>query len=166
MLDVKTIEYHPTMTTITSHYAVLEQSYYSSSAASRVIESQQKLISCQKYQRMLSAAESAIRSLSAESHPDCEAPTPNSIQLAVSVTQAHYRDTIKLGLPWAQPHVTLNESGAIVLEWVRNSKRLSFYVSELDEWYLRSWGPDTDCEMEDGSLTAWNRFQCWTWLMQ
>lgn len=166
MLDVQTLEYHPTKTTATNHYTMLEQNYAASSSASRAIEAQQKLIACQKYQRMLSAADAAIRSLAEESHPDCETPTPRSIQLATSVIQAQYRETMALGLPWAQPHVTLNESGAIVLEWVRKSKRLTFYVSELEEWYLRSWGPDTDCEMEDGNLTSFARQQCWMWLMQ
>lgn len=96
----------------------------------------------------------------------CVCPTSAATAQAAQWLESQYREVMAMGLPWLEPHINTNENGTIVFEWMRKHKRFTAYISESEQWYLRSWGPDTESEMEDGDLTASSMRQCWMWLMQ
>lgn len=70
--------------------------------------------------------------------------------------------------PWIDPSfrsVFDRFNALIILSWVRQNKRLSFYFGSADSWSLRSWGADTKTEMIEGSLDKQDRKECWQWFL-
>jgi hypothetical protein len=53
------------------------------------------------------------------------------------------------------PHLTLSPHGELVAEWWgADEKKLTFYLSPSEKYYLRSWGPHIDEQMQDGDLES------------
>jgi hypothetical protein len=74
--------------------------------------------------------------------------------------------------PWEYPHVTSSAEGQVVLEWEHRDKKITVYVNprrktgayHLD--YVKSWGPDIELDMEDGSINSEGRWlELWNWLV-
>ncbi|MGL4568074.1 MAG: hypothetical protein ACRCU6_06050 [Fusobacteriaceae bacterium] len=53
-----------------------------------------------------------------------------------------------------RPLINISEDLELSIEWFNDPKKLTlFYKKGLLE-YLKSWGPDLDLEMEDGSICS------------
>jgi hypothetical protein len=65
-------------------------------------------------------------------------------------------------LETARPHVTADETGGVVLEWWRGTRKLTVYLNHAD--YVKVWGPDVNTEMETDELTGANAADVWAWL--
>src|SRR2546430_297551 len=60
---------------------------------------------------------------------EVSAPNPDAVEHAKQWLQAMYRDVKSQGYTWLSPHVSANEDGIVVLEWVKGRKRLSVFIS-------------------------------------
>lgn len=98
---------------------------------------------------------------------EVSAPNPDSIEKAKQWLHEIHNDAKCNNHRWFSPHVTANEEGDIVLEWVRGRKRLSVYISSSEAWYIKAWGPSIQYEMSDGTVTtASDRIALWTWILE
>lgn len=98
---------------------------------------------------------------------DVSAPNPDSIEKAKSWLQEMYCNTESTRHPWSAPHVTANEDGHVVLEWIHGPKWLSVYISPGEVWYVKAWGTDIKHEMSDGDVTDSSAcIALWSWLME
>lgn len=54
-------------------------------------------------------------------------------------------------MPWTVPHISLDEHEGITLEWWRNRRVLTIFVTPtgIVEWQ-KAWGPNMWTQMEDG----------------
>jgi hypothetical protein len=76
-----------------------------------------------------------------------------------------FREVEGAGLPWLQPNVTASAEGEVVLQWWNDPKRLTVYLSAHEATFIKSWGPNIETEMEDGSAaSATSRLRLWEWL--
>jgi hypothetical protein len=94
-------------------------------------------------------------------------PNSGAIELAVSALSEFFRGAALTQYGWSNPHVSANESGGIVLEWWRDPRKLTVYVTLTDISYIRVWGDDVETEMDEGNLTAEPRLEfraVWSWL--
>lgn len=70
----------------------------------------------------------------------------------------------KLG-SWVPPHITKGETGEVVFEWWRSTKKITLYFGSTDAEYIKVWGMDIENEMESGELVdGWPVTALWLWL--
>lgn len=94
-------------------------------------------------------------------------PDAAAIEHACNWLNSFYHEIIDRMQEWIAPHVTADEEGSVVFEWVRGRKWLSVYVSQTTACYIQAWGPDVLDEMRDGeATTTWDRQAIWTWLLE
>jgi hypothetical protein len=94
-------------------------------------------------------------------------PDSGAIELAITALSEFFRGAALTEYGWTNPHVGANESGGIVLEWWRDPRKLTVYVSLTDISFIRVWGEDVETEMDEGPLTANPRLEfqsVWSWL--
>jgi hypothetical protein len=94
-------------------------------------------------------------------------PDSGAVELAISALPEFFRGAALTQYGWSNPHVSADENGGIVLEWWRDSRKLTVYVTLTDLSYIRVWGDDVDTEMDEGNLTAEPRGDfgfVWSWL--
>jgi len=94
-------------------------------------------------------------------------PDSRAVELAVSALSEFFRGAALTPYGWSNPHVSANESGGIVLEWWREPRKLTVYVTMADISYIRVWGDDVETEMDEGDLTGNPRLEfgsIWSWL--
>jgi hypothetical protein len=94
-------------------------------------------------------------------------PDAGAIEVAVSALSEFFRGAALTQYGWSNPHVSANEGGGIVLEWWRDPRKLTVYVTSTDLSYIRVWGDDVETEMDEGNLTVEPRLDfgaVWSWL--
>jgi hypothetical protein len=62
------------------------------------------------------------------------------------------------------PYVGLNEAGNVSFEWWDGDKKLTLYIRPDATTYVKSWGPDTENDMDAGNMSAEDFPRFWTWL--
>ncbi len=96
-----------------------------------------------------------------------DAPIPAAIEKAKVWIQELIGEVQLDASSWIAPHVTANEEGHVVFEWVQGRKRLSIFVTPTEVWYIKAWGPSTVTEMSDGSAeTPPERLAVWSWITE
>ncbi len=69
------------------------------------------------------------------------------------------------GSAWREPFVSANEGGEVVLEWWNGARKLTLYFAPKGSDYLKSWGDDTEAEMQDGAVYGDGTLtELWQWL--
>ncbi len=93
------------------------------------------------------------------------APNGASIEHAKKwIRQMHQHASGPL-LPWAKPLVGADGSGNIVLEWWKDERKLTIFVTPRAVEYLKSWGTRIFSEMEDGDIGSASECRAlWNWL--
>jgi hypothetical protein len=94
-------------------------------------------------------------------------PSPAAIQRAMTLVERFYRAaSVEGGTPhqWIHPHVSASEEGEVVMEWWKDSHKLTTYVDDGGAQYLKVWGTNIQTQMADGTIVG-NQFQgLWLWL--
>lgn len=77
------------------------------------------------------------------------------------------RTLAKLASDWSPPHVTSSPTGEVVLEWWKDPRKLTVYVSDDTVDYVMSWGPSLSSDMAEGTATkADQALAIWNWLIR
>ena len=93
------------------------------------------------------------------------APNPESIEYATHWIQCLYNEICAAGGQWLAPHVSADEAGNASLEWQREEKNLTAYVSPDEVEYIRT--PGSVEKIESGSMTsASTQMALWNWLTE
>lgn len=90
----------------------------------------------------------------------------------LAISRAHgalfdmFRVASVAGYGWSNPHVSADESGSVVFEWWRGTKKLTLYTSPDDMMYVKVWGPSIDTDMADGPVerSDYDFVPLWAWL--
>lgn len=71
------------------------------------------------------------------------------------------------GYKWTNPLIH-NHDGLVIFEWMSSNRRLNIYSSKKDDscWYLKSWGPDTNKQMEEGLFETEKMLGLYLWVNQ
>jgi len=93
------------------------------------------------------------------------AANPAAIDRAIGVLDTHALQVREAGLPWRDPHVSLNEDGDVAFEWWNGTKKLTLYVSSQQIDFVSSWGPDVDQQMHAGTLNG-ELLKLWRWFVE
>ena len=68
---------------------------------------------------------------------------------------------------WNPPHVSSSPGGEIVLEWWRDPRKLTVYISDSGTEFVKSWGTSVRDEMAEGTATSVEEAQAiWNWLIR
>lgn len=73
-------------------------------------------------------------------------------------------ETGGLHFDWVAPHVSLDESGHVVLEWWNRRKKLTVYAAPGNPEFVCSWGPNIEQQMHSDSLVPGSFTRSWRWL--
>ena len=92
------------------------------------------------------------------------AANPASIHQAIDSIESFIVEAPKHGLNWLDPHVGLDESGNVVLEWWSGERRLTVYFTPDQPEFVCSWGPDIESQMDAGALGPGLFLLKWRWL--
>jgi len=77
------------------------------------------------------------------------------------------RTLAKIAGEWSPPHVTSSPTGEIVLEWWKDPRKLTIYVSDDTVDYVRSWGTSISNDMAEGTAsTTEQALAIWNWLIR
>jgi hypothetical protein len=83
------------------------------------------------------------------------------------ILPALYDTVSSLSNPWAEPHITVSESGDIVLEWWKGDRKITMYISDQQVEYIKVWGANIETEMEATCLEDVTEFRAtWDWLFE
>lgn len=107
---------------------------------------------------------------------DIPAPDEGSIDQAIQTfrnwcVDAHILDWSMdkgcFGRRWMEPHVSSDEEGHVVLEWLHDNKSLTLYFSSGSVEYVKAWGSDVENAMDDGEInTSRDWAKLWLWLIK
>jgi hypothetical protein len=96
---------------------------------------------------------------------DVAAPNHKAVTRAIPWIRDMYRDALKTGREWQDPHVTADEDGDVMFEWWNGERGLTIYISEESSSYIIDWGTNITSEMDDGEAsTSEKRRELWSWL--
>lgn len=93
-----------------------------------------------------------------------EKPNRGAISNALSILDECYAVIRNNRLTWSAPHISATEDGEVTMEWWRDSRKLSLYISDEKVEYIKVWGSNINDEMEDGELQLGVFFHLWNWL--
>ena len=95
------------------------------------------------------------------------APNPDAMEAAKQWVSFLYDEIIGTKYPWKKPHVSADEEGNVVFEWVQAKKRLAVYVSPGESLYIKAWGPSIASDMSDGDAgVPAERLDFWAWFAE
>lgn len=94
---------------------------------------------------------------------DFEPPSYSAIALATDWIQNLERGAIE----WNPPHISSSPAGEIVLEWWRDPRKLTIYVSDSGAEFVKSWGSSISHEMAEGTANSIDdAVNVWNWLIR
>ena len=94
---------------------------------------------------------------------DFELPPYSAIALAADWV----RNLERIANEWSPPHVSSSPGGEIVLEWWRDPRKLTVYISDGGVEFVKSWGSSIRHEMEEGTANSIEDAQTiWNWLIR
>lgn len=86
-----------------------------------------------------------------------------SISSAVAKAEEFIAQAFDANLEWEVPHVGLNEAGEVSFEWWNGAKKLTVYIGAASAYYVSSWGPHIEDQMEAGELEEQCFIKQWRW---
>ncbi|HVZ86058.1 MAG TPA: hypothetical protein VHG72_03770 [Polyangia bacterium] len=73
----------------------------------------------------------------------------------------------QLASEWSLPHVSSSPDGEIVLEWWRDPRKLTVYISDGGAEFIRSWGSSIRNDMAEGTANSVGEaLTIWNWLIR
>lgn len=95
-----------------------------------------------------------------------EAPCKKSLRLATSWLPKLHSAQTSISESWVPPHISVSESGEVVMEWWHRDKKITLYFCEDHVEGLKVWGVNEDRDMSEFVLENSAKFiPPWTWLI-
>lgn len=93
--------------------------------------------------------------------------SPATVQLTESILRSLETQIKDHGILWTSPHITTEGDGDVMLEWIKNSKRLSIHILHgKDIEYLKIWGPRIQHDMKSGTTSKSEIYILWAWFCE
>jgi hypothetical protein len=94
-----------------------------------------------------------------------DSPKKRAIHKAEKLIKILYKFIENFRYEWISPNITGSSSGEVVLEWWKNQKKITIYLSPAQIAYIKVYNENID-DMEDGKLTldVDSIIQLWEWL--
>jgi hypothetical protein len=95
-----------------------------------------------------------------------DSPKKRAISKAENLIKTLYKFIENFRYEWISPNITGSSSGEVVLEWWKNQKKITIYLSSTQILYIKVCNENVD-DMEDGTLTldVDSISQLWEWLI-
>jgi hypothetical protein len=91
-------------------------------------------------------------------------PNPASVSRASYWIASLYEDAAEAG-SWVSPHVSADEEGDVALEWWKDDRKLTVYVSPKTVEYIKVERPSVGSDMVDGLIETFeDGRELWRWL--
>lgn len=95
-------------------------------------------------------------------------PSEEALDYAWRLVTSIYHSACRRRMDWVAPHIGVDESSSVILEWWFNERKLTLYVeTNGDVSFLKSWGSNIHTQMEDGMVDSIDEFvRLSKWLFQ